>query len=72
MSSERITQAMDRIDRALSRIETQAALSRHSGNALPENDDGDDSELAQRHEALCEQVESSLAELDTLIESLER
>jgi hypothetical protein len=72
MPSERITQAMDRIDRALSRIETQAALSRHSVNASPDNDDARDSELVQRHEALREQVESSLAELDTLIESLER
>ena len=68
MSAERITEAMDRIDRALSRIETQAALSRHSTNASPNND----SELAERHEALREQVESSLAELDTLIESLEK
>ena len=65
-------EAMDRIDRALSRIETQAALSRHSVNASPDNDDARDSELVQRHEALCEQVESSLAELDTLIESLGR
>ena len=72
MSAERITQAMDRIDRALSRIETQAALSRHSGNAAPENDDAGDSDLAQRHEALRKQVRSSLAELDTLIESLEK
>ena len=68
MSAERITQAMDRIDRALSRIETQAALSRHSTNASPTND----SELVERHEALREQVESSLAELDMLIESLEK
>ena len=59
---------MDRIDRALSRIETQAALSRHSTNASSDND----SELVERHEALREQVESSLAELDTLIESLEK
>ena len=72
MSAERITQAMERIDRALSRIETQAALARHSGNAAPENDDAGGSELAQRYEALREQVESSLAELDTLIESLEK
>ena len=68
MSAERITQAMDRIDRALSRIETQAALSRHSTTASPDNG----SERTQRHEALREQVESSLAELDTLIESLEK
>lgn len=72
MSAERITQAMDRIDRALSRIETQAALSRHSSNAAPENDDAGDCDLAQRHEALRKQVQSSLAELDTLIESLEK
>ena len=72
MSAERITQAMDRIDRALSRIETQAALARHSGKASPDNDDAGDSNLAKRHEALRQQVESSLAELDTLIESLEK
>ena len=72
MSAERITHAMDRIDRALSRIETQAALSRHSANASPDNDDAGDSELAQRHEALRKKVESSLTELDTLIESLEK
>ena len=72
MSAERITQAMDRIDRALSRIETQAALSRHSANVPPEIDDAAKSEIAQRHKALRTQVESSLAELDTLIESLEK
>ena len=72
MSAERITQAMDRIDGALSRIETQAALARHSAKAPADNGDAGDSELVQRHEALRESVESSLAELDTLIESLEK
>ena len=68
MSSERIKIAMDRIDRALARIETQAALASHapgtgtSGNAA----------LAARHEALRERVEASLSELDALIEGLER
>ncbi|MBX7481451.1 hypothetical protein [Qipengyuania qiaonensis] len=68
MSADRIKNAMDRIDRALARIETQAALSSHS----PATDDAERSELAARHDALREQVSASIAELDTLIERLER
>ncbi|QKG71418.1 hypothetical protein [Erythrobacter mangrovi] len=68
MSSQRISQAMERIDAALARIETQAALARHvdaSRNLAPP-------ELVERHEALREIVDTSLAELDSLIERLER
>ncbi len=68
MSSDRIKNAMDRIDRALARIETQAALSSHS----PATNDADGAELAARHEALRSQVSTSIAELDALIEGLER
>ena len=68
MSSDRIKNAMDRIDRALARIETQAALSSHS---LSTND-ANGTELAARHEALRSQVSASIAELDALIEGLER
>lgn len=67
MDSARISQAMDRIDRALARIETQAALGRGRSPA-PSADDG---LLEQRHEALKDTVRSALTELDTLIERLE-
>ena len=68
MSSARITAAMDRIDRALARIETQAALAGHG----PASAAVGDSDLAARHEALRDAVSGSLAELDTLIAGLER
>ena len=63
MSEARIASAVDRIEKALARIETQAALSRHSGPG---------SALAQKHENLREQVSESLAELDNLIAGLDR
>ena len=63
MSDVRINQAFDRIEKALARIETQAALSSH---AKPSQD------LARRHEALRQSVTASLAELDTLIEGMEQ
>ena len=63
MSEARITTAIDRIEKALARIETQAALSRSPSASAA---------LAQKHEALREQVTASLAELDTLIAGLER
>ena len=68
MSSERIKNAMDRIDRALARIETQAALASHA----PDAGSAGSAALAARHEALREKVEVSLTELDALIEGLER
>ncbi|MFA6219820.1 MAG: hypothetical protein WC692_08595 [Erythrobacter sp.] len=68
MSSERISQAMGRIDTALARIETQAALARHAGSSR----DFAPLQLVERHEALRECVDASLAELDALIERLER
>ena len=63
MSEARIASAVDRIEKALARIETQAALSRHSGSG---------SALAQKHENLREQVSESLTELDNLIAGLDR
>lgn len=68
MDSARISQAMDRIDRALARIETQAALGRNRVPALT----GEDAMLAHKHEALKETVRTALSELDTLIERLEK
>ena len=59
---------MDRIDRALARIETQAALGRHRVPSLVD----EDPLLAQKHEALKETVRTTLSELDTLIERLEK
>ena len=68
MDSVRISQAMDRIDRALARIETQAALSGHRGPA----GGAETGDLARRHEALKASVETTLSELDALIEGMEK
>ncbi|MFT6473418.1 MAG: hypothetical protein ACJAUS_001117 [Qipengyuania sp.] len=66
MTSQRIQSAMDRIDRALARIETQAALASHSPAAgAPTN-----AELVARHEALRESVTTTISQLDALIEGL--
>ena len=59
---------MDRIDRALARIETQAALTGHRGAPETHSDDA----LARQHEALKASVATTLSELDSLIERLER
>ena len=60
MSAERIAIAVDRIERALSRIEAEASAPRaaHADDA--------------RHQALKAQVAASLAQLDALIEGLEQ
>ncbi|MEX0341926.1 MAG: hypothetical protein AB3N06_05010 [Erythrobacter sp.] len=68
MSSERIQNAMDRIDRALARIETQAALATHASAA----GSAGNAELVARHEALRESVSSTVSELDALIAGLEK
>ena len=60
MSEQRISVAIDRIERALARIEAQAANPRADGDA------------AARHEALKSRVAASLTQLDDLIESLEK
>ncbi|AXK42432.1 MULTISPECIES: hypothetical protein [Erythrobacter] len=67
MNSERIQNALDRIDRALARIETQAALKAHS----PVSSGPTNAELVARHEALRESVAASISELDGLIKGLE-
>ena len=58
MSEQRISGAIDRIERALARIEAQAANPRGDGEA------------AAKHEALKSRVAASLSQLDELIESL--
>ncbi|MBX7527155.1 hypothetical protein [Qipengyuania vesicularis] len=60
MSEQRIFGAIDRIERALARIEAQAANPRGDGEA------------AAKHEALKTRVAASLSQLDELIESLEK
>ena len=60
MSEQRISGAIDRIERALARIEAQAANPRGDGEA------------AAKHEALKSRVAASLSQLDELIESLEK
>ena len=60
MSAQRISVAVDRIERALARIEAQAGQPRGDG------------ETAARHEALKSRVAASLTELDQLIQSLEQ
>ncbi|MBX7502533.1 hypothetical protein [Qipengyuania mesophila] len=67
MSSERIQNAIDRIDRALARIETQAALATHAQQTGGSNN----AQLVARHEALREKVSSSIAQLDALIEGFD-
>lgn len=60
MSEQRINGAIDRIERALIRIEVQASRARAS------------EELSENHEKLKSRVAASLAQLDGLIESLEK
>lgn len=60
MSEQRISGAIDRIERALARIEAQAANPRGDGEATA------------KHEALKSRVAASLSQLDELIESLEK
>lgn len=66
MDEDRISHAVTRIERALARIETQAALS--GGSA---RDGAANAALVARHESLRETVSASLAELDALIGRLE-
>ena len=60
MSEERITDAVERIERALARIEMQAGVASENRAA------------AARHAALKERVAGSLSQLDFLIEELEK
>ena len=68
MADQRITQALSRIDSALDRIEAAASDRRSvSVSETPAM-----ATLVARHESLRESVSGSLAELDILIERLER
>lgn len=62
MESDRIQQALARIEAAASRIE-QAARPSHSP--------GPDHDLAAKHATLKREAWAALAELDTLIEAIE-
>ncbi|MCH2488334.1 MAG: hypothetical protein MK010_11430 [Erythrobacter sp.] len=68
MADTRITQALARIDAALARIEN--ASSREAADHM--TDQPALAALTERHETLRESVSGSLAELDALIERLER
>ena len=59
MTDERITAAIDRIERALARIDAAA-------KAAPR-----DPTLPARHQALRQQVSASLAEIDGLIKAID-
>ena len=65
MTTERIGNALDRIDRALARIETQALA-----RSAPKPGGTANAELVARHEALRERISDSIAQLDSLIEGV--
>ena len=65
MAGERIAQALARIDAAAGRIEAAAA---RPGSAPH----GSDPALADKYESLRREAGATLAELDRLIEALER
>jgi hypothetical protein len=60
MADERAAQALERIERALSRIEAAGP---------PRRDDGDLRELRNVHDALRGKVESAISQLDRLLAS---
>jgi hypothetical protein len=62
MSSERAVLAMERIERAIARLETAASSSRRGGSG-----DGELQELRQAHQALRGQVEGAIAQIDRLL-----
>ena len=61
MSSERALQAVERIERALARIEAA------SGRAPGSGDDGKLRQLRETHRALRNQVEGAIAQIDRLL-----
>ena len=61
MSQERTERALGRIEAALARIDT--SIDRASGHPQ-----GDDTQIAERHEQLRAAVARSLRQLDSLIE----
>ena len=68
MGQQRISQAMERIEAALVRIE-RASADRFADRAAAGQTAG--AALVARHEALRESVGATIAELDTLIGRLE-
>jgi uncharacterized membrane protein YccC len=62
MSSERAYQAMERIERAITRLE-QAA----SGHRPAQAEDGELQQLREVHQALRGQVEGAIAQIDRLL-----
>lgn len=61
MSSERAVHAMERIERAIERIEAAAA------HGSEPRDDGELERLRETHQALRGQVEGAIAQLDRLL-----
>lgn len=62
MSSERAIEAMERIERAIARIEAAAAAQRSRPF-----DNGELERLREAHQALRGQVEGAIAQLDRLL-----
>ena len=62
MTSERAIEAMERIERAIARIEAAAAAPRPAAR-----DDGELEQLRQAHQALRGHVEGAIAHLDRLL-----
>ena len=63
---------MERIERAIARIETQAALAASSAGRANRSQAVANAALVARHEALRESVAASLGELDALIGGLDK
>ena len=66
MGSERLISAIERLDRALTRIETTIGAPNRPPIVDPAHD-----KLAERHRILRGQVEAAIARIDTLIVSAE-
>lgn len=62
MTSERAIEAMERIERAIARIEAAAAAPRPAAR-----DDGELEQLREAHQALRGHVEGAIAQIDRLL-----
>jgi type II secretory pathway component PulJ len=62
MSSERAIEAMERIERAIARVEAAASTARPASH-----DDGELQQLRETHRALRGQVEGAIAQIDRLL-----
>lgn len=65
MANERISIAINRIERAIARAEILATRPQNSPARQPD----EDPELARRHDSLRDQVETAVARIDALIRS---